>query len=120
VPGWNPHFPASVADDAEPGTVFQTHAHGDATTWVVTDRDPGRRIRYARVTPTRAGTVTVAIDGAGAQTVTYELTALTAAAADLHQFALDYPAFLRSWQDTIEARLRKGDLANQPQRPRSG
>jgi hypothetical protein len=47
----------------------------------VTDREPGKRIRYARVTPGhQAGTVTVTIGAAGHRSeveVTYQLTALT-------------------------------------------
>jgi hypothetical protein len=39
--------------------------------------------------------------------VTYELTALTGAASSrLREFADNYPAYLRSWQDAISARLR--------------
>ena len=34
VAGWRPHFPADAPDDTEPGTVFETHAHGDDATWV--------------------------------------------------------------------------------------
>lgn len=26
--GWHPRFPAPAPDDTEPGTVFETHAHG--------------------------------------------------------------------------------------------
>jgi hypothetical protein len=108
--GWEPRFPAPVADDAEPGTVFETAAHGHPTIWLVLDRQPGRRISYARVTPQdTAGTVTVTLDDAGGHSdveVTYELTALTAAAAErLAGFADRYPAFLRSWQTAIEAAL---------------
>jgi hypothetical protein len=32
--GWHPRFPVSAADDAEPGTVFETLAHGQHTTWL--------------------------------------------------------------------------------------
>ena len=60
--GWHPHFPAQAADDTEPGTVFETSAHGHHTIWVVMDRQPGKRISYARVTPgDQAGTVTVSL-----------------------------------------------------------
>ncbi|TDD68854.1 SRPBCC family protein [Actinomadura darangshiensis] len=106
VPRWEPHFPAAVTDDAEPGTVFQTHAHDETTTWIVVDSTPGRHIRYARVTPnTSAGTVTVTLTESGDHTevaVTYELTALTETAADdLSRFADDYPTFLTTWQTAI-------------------
>lgn len=111
VDHWRPHFPASTVDDTAPGTVFETHAQGQTTTWVVVERTQGRRISYARVTATaNAGTVTVnlaEVDGHSDVTVTYELTALTESAnADLQAFAAGYPAFLQSWQDAIAASLR--------------
>jgi NADP-dependent 3-hydroxy acid dehydrogenase YdfG len=111
VPGWHPHFPTPAADDTVPGTVFQTNAHGRATTWMVVDRIRPRRIRYARVIEgSNAGTVTVTLDGAGEHTdvtVVYELTALSEAGShQLAEFATGYPAFLQSWQDTIAAFLR--------------
>lgn len=61
---------------------------------------------YARVTPgARAGTVTVDVEsnrGGSEVTVTYDLTALhDAAEAELADFAANYPAFLRSWEDKI-------------------
>lgn len=111
APGWEPSFPAPVTDDSEPGTVFETGGHGSATTWLVLSRQPGRLISYARVTPhDRAGTVTVTLeeaDGHSDVEVTYELTALTpGATAALGEFARGYPAYLRSWQDAIAARIR--------------
>jgi len=109
--GWQPRFPAQVVDDEEPGTVFGTDAHGQRTTWLVTGREPGRRISYARVTPgEQAGTVTVTITGAGDHSeveVCYQLTALTAAGSDkVREFADRYPAYLQSWQDAIAASLQ--------------
>jgi hypothetical protein len=108
APGWRPYFPAPTEDDTEPGTVFETDAHGHHTTWLVLDRQPGQRIHYARVTPgDRAGTVTVTLrptDHGTEAEVTYHLTALTTEAADeLAAFAHDYPAYLRSWQDAISS-----------------
>jgi hypothetical protein len=108
--GWKPRFLAPAPDDSEPGTVFETHAHGDYSVWVVTERQPGARISYARVTPgSQAGTVTVAISPAGDHSeveVTYRLTALTdEGAGRLREFAEGYQAYLRSWQDAISARL---------------
>jgi hypothetical protein len=119
APGWYPHFLVPAPDDTEPGTVFETGAHGppgahgQPTVWVVTDRQPGRRISYARVTPgDRAGTVTVTLSPAGQDgeasdvEVTYQLTALSAAAQPgLGEFADGYPAYLQSWQDAISAWL---------------
>ena len=112
--GWQPRFPVPVADDSEPGTVFETHAHGQHTIWLVTSREPGQRISYARVTPDeQAGTVTVSITASGDRSevsdieVVYELTALASAAdQELCKFADGYPAYLQSWQDAIDAWLR--------------
>jgi Polyketide cyclase / dehydrase and lipid transport len=108
--GWQPRFPAASPDDTEPGTVFETAAHGQHTIWLVIDREPGERISYARVTPGhQAGTVTVTISAVGHRSeveVTYELTALTDAAdEELRGFAAGYPAYLRSWQEAIAALL---------------
>ena len=110
APGWHPRFPAPAPDDTEPGTVFETGAHGQHTVWLVTDRQPGKHISYARVTPgDLAGTVTVTISAAGHHSeveVTYQLTALTGPASrTLREFADGYPAYLESWQDAITARI---------------
>jgi len=109
---WHPRFRAPVPDDTEPGTVFETDAHGQQTVWLVTDRNPGRRICYARVTPgEQAGIVTVTIAAAGGHSeveVTYQLTALSPAADHkLREFADGYPAYLQSWQDAINAWLHR-------------
>ena len=114
--GWHPRFPAPAPDDAEPGTAFETSAHGQHTIWLVTDREAGKRIAYARVTPgDQAGTVTVTVSPTGQHgpvgqhsevEVTYELTALTSLAErKLTEFADGYPAYLRSWQDAIASWL---------------
>ena len=113
VHGWHPRFPATAPDDTEPGTVFETSAHGQHTVWLVTDRQPGKRISYARVAPgDHAGTVTVTITPAGHHSeveVTYQLTALAGAACDrLRDFGDRYPAFLQSWQDDITTWLHHG------------
>lgn len=103
--GWDPVFPA------EDETVFET-SHGHRTTWVVVDREPGRRIRYARVAHgVTAGTVDVTLaerrDGASEVTVTYDLTALSdAGKAHLERFAAGYESFLRSWQEAIASAMR--------------
>lgn len=117
APGWTPHFPVDRVDDSHPGTVFETHGPAGAVTWIVLERDRGKRIRYARVTPgVTAGTVTVTLDQAGAGTVaavTYELTALSdTARSDLASFAQEFTAFLGSWQDAIaKALLAEGNTA---------
>jgi len=110
VHGWQPRFPAASPDDTEPGTVFETAAHGQHTIWLVIDREPGERISYARVTPAhQAGTVTVTISTVGHRSeveVTYELTALSDAAdEELRGFAASYPSYLQSWQEAIAALL---------------
>jgi hypothetical protein len=118
--GWYPRFPVPATDDTEPGTVFETHAHGQSTTWLVTRREPGKCICYARVIPgEQAGTVTVTVSASGGRSeveVVYDLTALTTAADQrLSQFAYRYPAYLQSWQDAIAARLdRPGLLPSHP------
>ena len=64
--GWHPRFPVPAPGDSGPATVFETATHGQHTIWLVTDRQPGKRISYARVTPGhQAGTVTVTINAAG-------------------------------------------------------
>lgn len=110
--GWAPTFPAPTDDDSEPGTVFQTDAHGHRGTWLVTDREWGRRIAYAQVVPgQRAGSITVTLDsieGASDVEVVYELTPLSEAGEhDLEQFAENYGDFLQSWQDEIATCLKK-------------
>ncbi|MHA7987416.1 hypothetical protein ACX9R5_16590 [Rathayibacter sp. CAU 1779] len=131
--GWDPHFPdghdesepdAQQRDDTEPGTVFETDAHGWRTTWVVTARDRPVHISYARFTAEdRAGTVTVRLaqpaDGSGASAestdveVTYVLTALgPSAEAELRRFADGFAEYLRSWEHAIAelvARRRSSD-----------
>ena len=108
--GWQPRFPAPAPDDTEPGTVFETSAHGHDTIWLVIDRQAGKRISYARVTPgVQAGTVTVVLSPVGQDSeveVTYQLTALTEPAREkLSEFAETYPAYLQSWEDDITAWL---------------
>jgi hypothetical protein len=117
APGWHPRFPAPAPDDTEPGTVFETSAHGLPTIWLVTGREPGKRICYARVTPgDQAGTVTVALSPAGRHSeveVTYELTALTSLAEHkLHEFADGYAAYLQSWEDAIGAWLHGAEVGS--------
>jgi hypothetical protein len=115
--GWHPRFPAPAPDDTEPGTVFETDTHGQHTIWLVTARQPGKRISYTRVTPgDQAGTVAITINPSGRHSeveVTYHLTALTAAASHkLREFADRYPAYLQSWQDAITACLHHQHLAH--------
>ncbi|NRQ36794.1 SRPBCC family protein [Nonomuraea sp. NN258] len=107
VRGWEPRFPLPVDDDTVPGTVFETRAHDETTIWVVIDREEGRRVSYARVTPgKRAGTVTVTVlaNGRGGSTaeVTYRLTALSPEGErELNEFADEYQDFLKSWEEAI-------------------
>ncbi|MGH3302272.1 MAG: SRPBCC family protein [Streptosporangiaceae bacterium] len=108
APGWFPRFAAPAPDDTEPGTVFETTAHGQHTIWVVTDRQAGMHISYARLTPGEfAGTVTITITPAGHHSeveVTYRLTALASSADDkLRDFADGFPAHLQSWREAITA-----------------
>ena len=100
---WDPQFPAPAEDDTEPGTVFETVHGPQRTTWVVSARDPGRSVRYARVVHGQnAGTVTVSLDDSGAATVEYDLTALSdEAATHLARFAAHYPQYLQHWEQAI-------------------
>ena len=80
----------------------------------MTDRQAGKRISYARVSPDdQAGSVSVVISAAGHHSeveVTYQLTALTSLADHkLSAFAEHYPAYLQSWEDDITACLRDAD-----------
>jgi hypothetical protein len=115
VVGWNPLFPAEVADETNPGTVFQTEHDGSETIWVIVRREPGEVIEYARVTPgDRAGLVRVVCSAEEnditAATVTYELTALTPDAnAALDEFAQQYPEFLEHWHRAIEHAMGRGE-----------
>jgi hypothetical protein len=116
APGWDPAFPAPASDDSEPGTVFETEAHGRQGTWLVTDRIWGRRIAYAHVIPgDRAGSITVTLqetEGGSEVEVVYELTSLgEAGARHLEQFADGYGAFLQSWEDAIAACLENRSRA---------
>ena len=114
APDWEPHFPTSVVDDSTPGTVFETDNHAQTTTWVVVDANPGRSIRYVRVTPHIDATIiTVNLQdtaGHSTVTVTYDRTSLSADADRyVHDFATNYPTFLQSWQDAIAAHLASPD-----------
>ena len=109
---WDPAFPAPTSDDSEPGTVFETDAHGRRGTRLVTDRVWGRRIAYAQVIPgDRAGSITVTLEeteGCSEVEVVYELTPLSEAGAHhLKQFADGYGDYLQSWEDAIAACLKK-------------
>lgn len=111
VDGWRPRFAVPTEDDTAPGTVFETLADGEHTIWLVLDREPGRRMSYARVTPTsRAGTVSVALedagDGSSNVAVTYAMTALSPDGdRQLKEFATGYPDFLRSWESAISGTI---------------
>ncbi|HZA39933.1 MAG TPA: SRPBCC family protein [Actinomycetota bacterium] len=113
VEGWDPVFPAPVADEIEPGTVFETH-HGDYTIWVVVRCEPGALVEYARITPgDRAGLVRVeceaASDNATFVTVSYQLTALTPEGnSALDDFAEGYGDFLEQWRQSIQKAIDAG------------
>jgi hypothetical protein len=117
--GWNPRYPVP-SRTVGAGAVFTTQHQGRLTIWVIVDQQPDR-IRYARVTPHGlAGTVEVrALSGSRAATtvhVTYDLTALTDAAADeLAGFAAGYHAEIDTWASDIAASLaRRGTVLGVP------
>ncbi len=105
---WDPSFPASAADETEPGTVFETRGHGPLT-WVVIGRESGHSLKYAVVAPgIRAGTVEVACaddeSGTTIATVTYDMTALSADGERwLAEFAAGYDRYLDHWSHAITA-----------------
>lgn len=108
--GWDPQYPETSRREG-PGTVFTT-AHGDRhATWILVDQRPDS-IRYARVVDgMTAGTVAVdvvgSVENATRVRVTYELTALTAAAESwLEHFDTDYDDAIASWATEIAAALR--------------
>ncbi len=108
--GWDPRFPAPVADETAPGTVFTTDHGGRTTIWTVVRREAGTAITYSRTTPgDRAGLVSVALQpSAGGSTVTvgYDLTALAPESDHaLREFAHHYPAFLAEWRHAITVLL---------------
>jgi hypothetical protein len=49
--GVGPRFPSPVADDTEPGTVFQTDHAGRRSIWTVIRRKAGTTIQHATTTP---------------------------------------------------------------------
>ncbi|MBV9369389.1 MAG: hypothetical protein JO074_06145 [Frankiales bacterium] len=104
--GWDPHYP-DPDRQVGAGAVFTTRHGGRETFWVMTVHTP-RRVAYTRVTPgALAGTVAVEVtaETAGSTTVsvTYDLTALTpAAAGELAHFADGYDDEIASWATHIE------------------
>jgi hypothetical protein len=111
VADWQPRFPVPTADDSEPGTVFITREHASERTWLVVDREPDRRLRYADVAPgDRATMITVELvpaDTGSEVNVTYDVTALSEAGARrLGHFADGFTRYLDSWQEQIETYVR--------------
>jgi hypothetical protein len=110
VAGWDPHYPAGVPDQPDPGTVWITGPPGSHTTWVVVDREADA-MRYARVAPATAGTVSVtcrpaSTEGHTTVQVQYALTALSADGADeLSDMAASYESFLAGWEQAIHEHL---------------
>ncbi len=105
--GWDPQFPAAVADDSKQGTVFEV-VHGDVrSTWIVSRCEPPHLIQYARATPQRtAGLITVTCVPHGsdetAVSVEYHLTALAPGGVEeLARFAAQYVEFIAHWRSAI-------------------
>ena len=84
--GWDPTFPSPVADETEPGSVFQTVHGGRESIWTVVHCEPGHSIMYAVAVPEeRCGLVTVTCEASATgtkATVSYDLTALSSKASD--------------------------------------
>lgn len=122
APDWRPRFPVETVDDSDPGTAFETDAHGPVRTWLVVERQPGHRIRYASFTPgNRVSLITVELapTPSGSEvTVTYDITALSEAGArELVHFAQGYTHYLDSWQELIAASIRDRAPAADDRRP---
>lgn len=112
APDWSPEYVYPADGRLQPGLVFRTASGGEPTLWLLLRFDTLTfEAQYVRIVPgSRLGTVTVSCKPTGARetavTVTYELTALSAAG----NRALDalspaaYEAMLSSWQTSI-ARL---------------
>jgi hypothetical protein len=109
--GWNPSYP-DPSRTFGVGAVFTTRHQSRQTIWVIVDQEPDR-IRYARVSPDGlAGTVDVRVRALSPDTttaqVTYDLTALTEAAADeLAAFAAAYQSDIGAWAIEIGESLSR-------------
>jgi hypothetical protein len=112
--GWDPSFPASPADETNPGTVFRTR-HRHHVTWVVVACDRPRSITYCNVSENdRAGLIHVSCEpeheGTTTAHVTYDITALSDDGdASLHEFAANYQEYMKHWQDAIGAAVAPFD-----------
>ena len=107
-----PMAPQEALRHFTPGMVFTTGHGGEETLWTMTRHEPELgAIEYLRVTPgSRMGTVRVQCSQAQAGTrvtVTYALTALTAA-GNAKLKALEggaYEAFIDSWEASIRSAM---------------
>jgi hypothetical protein len=112
---WSPSYP-DPSRTLGVGAVFTTHHETRQTIWMIVDQEPDR-LRYVRVTPDGlAGTVDVRVHaGSSSSTtvqVTYDLTALTDAAADeLAEFAAGYQTEIGTWAIDIAQSLARGQTA---------
>jgi hypothetical protein len=126
VEGWEPVYavpkPAGARGDGDrPGTVFTTHRDGEATIWIVLEREQDGatlRTRYARTAVNRtAGVVTVTCRrGVTAATsivgIGYDLSPLSdEGAAHLREFARSYDKAIAGWSAAIQGARAAGRLA---------
>ena len=110
--GWDPRYVFPADGTTTPGMVFTTGHGGEETLWTMTRHEPELgAIEYLRVTPgSRMGAVRVQCSQAQAGTrvtVTYALTALTAA-GNAKLKALEggaYEAFIDSWEASIRSAM---------------
>lgn len=116
VPGWEPapvHAPGGSLSAA--GAVFRTEHGGEETVWLVQRVDPeAGGADYVRITPgNRLGTVHVRCrdDGSGGAEVevTYRLTALSAAGAEVLRAVTEeaFAADIGGWRTAIEELLER-------------
>lgn len=109
--GWDPE---TLSGGTQRGSVFRTRAHGNETTWIVTDYRPEEhRASYARLVGGRdMGLVDVLVSAKGSGsdvTVTYTMTALSEAAQPSVAAFLErahFDAFIEEWRTSIEMMLR--------------
>lgn len=112
VDGWQPTYLNPPDGRTGAGMVFTTGEGADHTVWLMADFDPVQhRSRYMRCTPgSRTGTVEVrcrALDAACTEVeVTYALTALSPAGAELLQdfVGASFVAMIDGWGEEIAKR----------------
>lgn len=113
APGWEPEYLHPKGGGLKPGLVFRTVAGGEQTLWLLLRFDARDNVaEYVRIVPeSRLGTVTVrctpGTPGATAVTVTYRLTALSAAGNQALELFTEqaFARLLAEWRSVTERAL---------------